>query len=345
MPVTYSFQTNEVMTQVGQTLIQSATLDDPIFKIFPIRRRNGSRLRWSIKDNYKGLMKLRGLGGEPTPIQRVATNIYEDIPGVYGEFATVDEIEMTNRAQGMPATSGIPVSVSDLVTESQEQLTLRQVQRMKYICWTLAISGTFSITLPTGGIGHTGSYTQQTVTVSPLWSTLTTSTPLKNFRDLQPTYGFGTSSQFNGMAQAWTNSATLNYALGNTNASDFGGKRSAGGGTNDGLAGLNRVLLDQGTPQINIWDDGYIDDNGVFQLYIPTGKVLVVGKRPDGETPGEFQMTTNAVSQSPAPYSFVDDRANPGPRQNVPPRIDIHQGFNGGPVVERGTQLVVMTVG
>jgi hypothetical protein len=344
MAVTYSFQTNAALTQISQNLIQAATLDDPIFRIFPIRQRNASRLRWSIKDNYKGLMKLRGLGGEPTSVQRVATNVFEDIPGVYGEFMTVDEIEMTNRASGVPADITIPVAVDDLVNESQEQLTLRQVQRMKQICWTLAITGTFSVALPTGGIGHTGTYTQQAVTVSPLWSTTATATPLKNLRDLQPTYGFGTSTMFNGMGQAWMNSATLNYALGNTNAADFGGKKTAGGGSFNGMAGLNQVLLDQGTPQINIWDDGYIDDTGTFQLYIPTGKVLVVGKRPDGETPGEFQMTRNMVNQSTAPYSFVDDRTK-GPKQAVPPRLDIHQGFSGGPVVERGTQLVVMTVG
>lgn len=344
MAVNYSFQTNSELTQVSQNLVQAATLDDPIFKIFPIRPRNASRLRWAIKDNYKGLMKLRGLGGEPTSIARVATNVYEDIPGVYGEFSTIDEIEMMNRAAGIPADTSIRVDVSDLVAESQEQLTIRQIQRMKQICWTLALTGTFSITLPTGGIGHTGSYTAQTVTVSPLWSTTATATPLKNLRDLQPTYGFGTSTVFNGMAVAWMNSATLNYALANTNAADYGGRRSPGGGTLNGLNGLNQILLEQGTPQINVWDDGYVDDAGAFQLYIPTGKVLVVGKRPDGETPGEFQMTRNMMTNSPTPYSFVNDRTR-GDARTVPPRIDIHQGWSGGPVVERGTQLVVMTVG
>lgn len=343
MPVTYTYQTNAALTQISQNLIQSATLDDPIFKIFPIRKRNASRLRWTVKDNYKGLMKLRGLGGEPTSIQRVATNIYEDIPGVYGEFATIDEVEMTNRAANFPATMDIPISVEDLINESQEQLTLRQVQRMKQICWLLAVSATFSITLPTGGIGHTASYTAQTVTVSPLWSTAATSAPLANFRSLQPTFGRGTSTVFSGMAEAWMNSVTLNYALANTNAADYGGKRNAGGGTFNGITGLNQVLLDQATPKINIWDDGYIDDAGVFQLYIPDGKVLVIGKRPNGETPGEFQMTRNAVSGSTGEYSFVDDRTRM-PRLAVPPRIDIHQGFNGGPVIERPTQLVVMTV-
>src|SRR3954464_11537997 len=144
MAVTYSYQTNAVMTQLSQNLIQSATLDDPIFKIFPIRNRNASRLRWSIMDNYKGLMKLRGLGGEPTPVQKVATNVYEDIPGVYGEYETIDEVEMTNRAANFPADINRPVAVDDLINESQQQLTVRQVARMKQICWTLAITGTFS---------------------------------------------------------------------------------------------------------------------------------------------------------------------------------------------------------
>ena len=342
--VTYTYQANAVLTEISQNLIQSASLDDPIFKIFPIRERGASRLRWSIKDNYKGLMKLRGLGGEPTSIQKVSSNIFEEIPGVYGEFASVDETEMTNRASNYPAAANIPIPVNDLVAESQEQLTLRQVQRMKQICWALAVAGAFSVALPTGGIGHSATYNSQTVTVSPLWSAGSTATPLKNFRDLQPSFGVATSTMFNGMAQAWTNSFTLNAALGNTNASDLGGKRTPGGGTINGITGVNQVLLDQNTPQINIWDDGYIDDNGTFQLYIPNGKVLIVGARPAGETPGEFQMTINMVSQNSKPYSLVDDRANPGPRQSVPPKLDVHQGFNGGPVMERPSQLIVMTV-
>lgn len=337
---TYTFQQNAVLTELSQSLIQTATTDDPIFKIFPIRQRNATRLRWSIKDNYKGLMKLRGLGGEPTSIQRVSTNVYEDLPGVYGEFATLDEIEMTNRSSGV---IGMPVSVDDLVNESQEQLTLRQVMRMKQIAWALAVSNTFSVTLPTGGVGHTGSYSGQTATVSPLWSTTTTATPLKDLRGLQATYGKGTSNMFNGMAQAWANSTTVNYLLSNTNAADFGGKKTMGGGSMNSLADFNKVATDQMAPTINVWDDGYVDDNGTFQLFIPDGKVLVVGKRPNGETPGEFQMTRNMVNGGSNPYAFVDDRSN-GPRQQVPPRIDVHQGFNGGPVVERGTQLVTLTV-
>lgn len=345
MPVVYSFQDSATLTVVAPDLIQAATMDDPIFKIFPIRERNASRLRWTIKDNYRGLMALRGLGGEPTRVNRVGLRIFEALPGAYGEFETIDEIEMTNRAAGFPADMDIPISVDDLVAEGQEQLTMRQVSRMKQISWLLAVNSTFAVPLPGGGIGHTESYVGQTVTVNPLWTDSLNSRPMKNLRDLQPTFGFGTSNKFDGMSGAWLNSMTLNYLLANTNPNDIGGKRVVNGATVNDLPTFNRILLEANLPQINIWDDGYIDDNGVFQLYIPTGKIVVVGKRPDGEVPGEFQMTRNAnnPNMEPKPYSFVDDRTQ-GPTKTVPPRIDVHQGFNGGPVMERATQLITLTV-
>jgi hypothetical protein len=219
------------------------------------------------------------------------------------------------------------------------------VTRIKQICWTLAVSGIFSIPLPEGGIGHTESYTQQTVLVSPLWTVPATATPIANFRSLQPTFGFGTSNMFNGLSVAFMNTLTKNYLLANTNAADVGGKRVINGATVNDLPTFNRILMDNDVPTIQVWDDGYLDDSGTFQLYIPTGKVLVVGHRPAGDTPGEFQWTRNLNNPNgaPGPYSFVDDRTQ-GPTKAVPPRIDVHHGFNGGPVVERGSQLVVMTV-
>lgn len=346
MPVNYTYPTNAALTRIAPDLIQTASQDDPIFKIFPMRNRNASRLRWAQKDNYRGLMSLRGLGGEPTRINRVGDKIYEAVPGYYGNFSTVDEQEMTTRAGGnFPVDVTIPVNVGDLVAESQEQLVYLQTTRMKQIAWLLAINHTFAVPLPNGGIGHEETYTGQDVTVSPLWSATATALPLKNLRDLQGQFGFGTSNQFGAMAEAWMNSITANYLLTNSNAADLGGKRVEGGNTVNDVPGITSILRAQSAPSINIWDDGYYDEANVFQLFIPTGKVLIVAKRPNGETPGEFQITRNANNpdMGAAPYAFVDDRTA-GPTKTVPPRIDVHQGFNGGPVVERASQLITMTV-
>lgn len=341
----YTYQDSATLTSISPDLIVAASMDDPIFKMFPIRERNTGKLRWTIKDSYRGLMALRGLGGEPTRVNKVSQRVFEALPGAYGEFETVDEVEMTNRASGFPADMNVPIDLSDLISESQEQLTVRQVNRMKQITWLLAVSSTFAVPLPGGGIGHTESYVGQTVVVAPLWSDTGNSTPLKNLRDLQPTFGRGTSNNFGATSEAWMNSRTANFLLGNYNMQDLGRERTMAGATVNDLPGITKILVSQNAPQIMVWDDGYLDEYGVFQLYLPDGKVLVYGKRPNGETPGEFQMTRNANNPNfeAKPYAFVDDRTQ-GDAKTVPPRVDVHQGFNGGPVMERASQLIVLTV-
>lgn len=339
---TFTFQNTATTIQIANDLVVSLTMDDPIFKLFPIVRRNTMNLRWGIKDNYGGLMKLRGMGGEPTSIPRIGENLYETRPGVYGEFGTIDEEEMTARAKGLEDLD-VKVPVDDLVNDIQTHLLTRQVNRVRALLWGLAITGSYSVSLPQGGVGHTDSYSITTATVSPLWSSTTTATPLKNFRDLQPVYGRGSSTNFGAGAQAMMNSVTANYLLSNTNAADLGGKRDAGGQTIDDLNGINKIFLGQNAPQVVIYDDGYINDAGTFTMFIPDGKVLIVGQRPGGETPGEFMMVYNAISKAPGEYSVVVDKSNQ-PVVKIAPTIEVHAGFNGGPALTRPSQLIVLTV-
>lgn len=343
MARTYTYQTSATLTKISQNLIENVTLDDPIFKLFPLTLHNTWKLRWEIDNNDVGLMKLRGLGGEPTRITYVGSNIYEAEPGAYGEFWSIGEEELTTAAMYMNIAE--PVDVSGLISRAQGRLTKRQYKRMRTIAWTLALTGTFSVPLPTGGIGHTDSYTPQTLTVSPLWSATTTATPLANLRDVQPVYGRGTSNWFGSGSEAWMNTKTLNYLLANTNASDLGGKRVEGGNTLNTIDGIRAIMVGQGAPTIMPYDEGYLDDAGTFQMYIPDGKVLLIAKRPDNEPPGEFMMTRNANNPGYAPgeYAKTMDYTS-GPAEQIPPHIDVHQGFNGGPTMKRPGQLLVLTV-
>lgn len=342
----YTYQTNEALTRITPDLIYSQTLNDPIFdSVFPIRNRNASRLRWLQKDNYRGIMNARGLGGEPTRVNPVGENIYETQPCVFGEFMTLDEVAMTEFAQGIPADVMVPINISDRVAQMQEQLVIREVARMRQLAWGLAVNGTLGVTLPTGGIAWKESYPVQTITVSPLWSDIMNSTPAHDMRIVHQSFGIGTSNSFRSDATAYMNTLTYNFLISNGNAADLGRVRSMYGETINGEAGITNYFAINNIPAIVIFDQGYLDENGVFQLYIPTGKIMIVGKRPTGETPGEFQITRNAnnPNQEPKPYSFIKDYTT-GVLQSVPPKIEVHMGFNGGPVVERASQIVIMNV-
>lgn len=343
MAAIYRTQNQATLITIANDLVTSMTQNNPIFDIFPIVERRATRLRWRIKDNYRGLMKLRGAGGEPTRVNPVGEKVYEERPGVFGEFSTLDEIDLMDLARGIPKDFSIDVDVKSEIGDRLKQLMERQMNRIRQMAWAGALTGNVQIPLPGGGIGYSMQYTPLTYAPTVLWSNPATSTPLKDLQGLQVAFGRGTSNNYGGMAQVYGNSKTLQFMFNNTNVNDFGGVKGTGGGTLYGMSGYESMRLGRGIGALNIWDEGYLDDSGAFQLDIPDGKLLIVGARPNGEKAGEISMTYNAVSDAPGAYAQVHDFTQ-GDRKSIPPRIEVHAGFNGGQIIERPTMLLVATV-
>lgn len=354
MPVSYVYQDSIVTERIAPELIQNLSAADPIFNYFPIEDINASKVRWTVDDNYRGLMNLRGYDGAPTRVLRPSKNMYEAEPGVYGEQYELSEQELTTRAAGFPATLNVPMNISDMVSEGQMVLATRQVQRRRQITWTLAVTHNLLVPLPQGGIGHQESFAGQTLTVGTLWSNLQNATPLHDLRQLQFLYGWGTSNDFCSPAEAWMNSQTAQYILDNRNANDLGGIRAEYGQTVfNSIEGTNSILLSQGAPKIKIFNDSYQMDtptggtykNNQYQLYLPTGVVWIVAQRPGNEKPGVFLNTRHVVNGGGTqPYAFVVDQTKATPHPMVPPKVIVHQGFNGGPAQRRPSQTVTMIV-
>src|SRR6185369_17396490 len=118
--------------------------------------------------NITGLTNLRGLNGQPGNVKRLGANRFRVRPGVYGEFLTIDEEEMTTRAQ--LGTYNIPIDVTDLVRECQDQLINRRINLLRRMGWLLLATGTFSFTNANTGIVHTDTYDPQDYDAST-WST------------------------------------------------------------------------------------------------------------------------------------------------------------------------------
>lgn len=325
---TYEYPTNSELMLIDRELAAVLTMDDPIFQIMPIVDVNAFDLLWDIPANITGLTNLRGLNGQPGNVSRLGANRFRVRPGVYGEFLTIDEEEMTTRAQ--LGTYNIPADVTDLVRECQDQLITRRISLIRKVCWLLVATGTFSIINSSTGITHTDTYSPQTYDAST-WATVSTATPLADFRATKlKQRGKGVS--FGRQAKAFMNQTTFNYLTANTNAADLAGKRQDGLRQPLGLSDINSVLLDEDLPQIVIQDDGYLDDTSTFVNFIADNKVTVVGYRPGGQKIADFALVRNANNPgvAPGPYMFVNDKTM-GDAKTVPPTIEVHGGFNGGP--------------
>lgn len=337
---TYVYPSNTELQAVEQEKLTVLTADDPIFEILPMVDVDAHQLLWEQKDNYVGLQQIRGLNGQPGSVNKVGAKRYRVEPGVYGEFATINEEDLTARRQW--GSWAAPVDISDLVMEAQDQLLSRRLDRIKYIGWTLITTGTFSVSNADGSVAHTDVFSLQTYNAST-WATGSSATPLADFR-AAALLGRGRGVQFNNQARAYMNATTANALFSNTNDADLYGKRVNGLANALGLGDTNEVLLKENLPRVEIYEGGYLDVNGTFQLFIPDNVVAIVGARPGGQLLGDYAMTRNASNPNlaPGPYTAVIDSAETHGR---PPRtIEVHDGHNGGPRLYFPSAIIIMDV-
>jgi hypothetical protein len=327
------------LSAIAQDLIPDMTENRVAFQLLPLDVRNAAVIRWEQLDNFIGLQQVRGIGGQPTRVKKTGAHTFQMDPGYYGEYEDLDEQELTTRRALGQYTNG-PVDLSDLVAEKQMKLLQRQYDRIELTIWSLLAQGVFSVADPISGrILHTDQFPIQSFTAGTAWGTSLTAGPLADLSAIQLLQR-GHSVNLGAQATAYVNRGTFNQMRTNTNPADLYGRRVAGLATANNLGAINEILTNDDLPAIQIYDGGYLDDNGVFQLFIPNNRCIVVGQRPAGQNVGNYVMTrnVNTPDMSPGQYSFVADNEKP------PRSIQVHQGHNGGPVVYYPSAIVVMTV-
>jgi hypothetical protein len=325
-------------------------------KLFPRVTKSTFFVRWTQPDNPYGMMQFRGLDGRPPKVDRVGANTFMYEPGVYGEKTEITERELTTRA--IPGRPEITVPVDDLVMEGERLLLDRELTRMEYNIWTLLGTGTITVPLPGPSGGNVWTYTEsiQTFTSTVPWSTAATATPLADLQTVQQK-SVGHGVDFGASATLYANQVTANRLLNNANASDFGGRRNQAGATLNNIAAFNSYFAGQNLPQIKIVDDGFqpfklsgliTNTTTQFIKFIPNGTAILVGKRSGNSPIGEWHNTINANNPGFAAgsYQFIKDTANGinAPKE-VPPRIEINRGFNGGLSLYYANAFVSMNVG
>lgn len=338
MTTNYVYPTSYELMMIERDKIPRLTQNRPIFEILPLKNIDSAILLWEQLDNIIGLQQVRGLNGSPLGVNALGGKQYYGQPGVYGEFATVDEEQLTLRRQW--GSYNKPVDISDLVMEKQDQLLERRLNRVEYNGWTLLATGVFTALGRVGQVLHTDTYTTQNYSILVPWSTVASATPLADLRAIQ-ILGRGHSVNFGRQAKAYMNQTTFNYFISNTNANDLGSKRTYGLASITGLDDVNRILTGDNLPNIVIYDEGYFDDAGAFQLYIPNKTVIIVGVRQTGVPIGNYEFTRNANNPdlAPGPYMRVIDNLE----RELPRKIEIHDGHNGGPVLYHPSSIVKAT--
>lgn len=336
---TFVYPTNSELKQVEQEKLPVLTMSDPIFSILPVVSVDADVLSWEQKDNYLGLQQVRGLNGQPGRVAKVGGKRYLMRPGVYGEFKTIDEQELTTRRQW--GSYNAPIDISDLVMEAQDHLLNRRYDRIRKIGWDLLTAGVFSVSNADGSVTHTDAFPLQTYTAGTPWSTTASATPIANLRAIK-LLGRGKSVSFGKGATLYMNQTDVNNLLNNTNANDLFGRRVTGLTTVNNLNMVNEILAGDDLPTIQVYDEGYLDETGTFQLFIPAGSAVLIGRRANGAALGDYAMTRNAnnPAMEGGAYTKVMDNGD----EEVPRMISVHDGHNGGPRIYFPSAIVRLSI-
>src|SRR5262245_34438883 len=132
---TLVYPTSAELTRIAQDKLPNLVAQRPVFEIMPIASVDSHILMWEQEDNYVGLKQIGGLNGQPSRVKKTGAKRFMMQPGVYGEFTTIDEMELTERRQW--GTFGQPISIDDLIMREQDRLLGRRLDRAEFIGWTL----------------------------------------------------------------------------------------------------------------------------------------------------------------------------------------------------------------
>lgn len=336
---TFAYPTNAELTLILQEKLPVRTSEDALFDVMPLENDDAALVMWEQEDNYTGLMALRGLEGQPARVSKVGLKQYSMTPGAYGDFIGLDETELTlGRA---PGQFGQPINLESTIMRRQDQLLNRAIDRLRMIGWSLISNGTFSVPTLSGDVQHTDQFDLQHSTATVSWSSVDTATPLADLRKARLS-GRGKGANFGTAGTIFMNQQTFDWFASNHNSADLGGRRMAGLYGPVTLEDVNKILIGDGLPAVTIYDDGYLNDSGTFVPFLADGKVVYIGKRPAGQKVASFKLTRNAsnLDAGPGMYSRVIDRGE----TSVPRVVEVHMGFNGGPVVYYPSAIIRLDV-
>lgn len=301
MSLVLTFPTNAELNEV----VQAFEVDPSQHigsTILPMAESMYQEVQWDERDADRGLTAPHALGADPkVDIRQGSTRRkYTPIPFKETDLLKEDEILRARQLGTMAETLDLSQEIARIARDRFNK-TMARIEKLR---WD-TLNG--SISINENGVVVSETFAVQSYTPSgDTWDTPDTSTPLADFNAVKLLFR-GTGASAAG-AKAYMSQATANLLLQNQKAGDIKGFQNQNFVQLPyAVEEMNKILAARGLPEIVVYDEGYIAENGTFTLFLPTGKVIVVGKRPAGQSVGDFMSTPslhNNRGGQPAPGYF-----------------------------------------
>lgn len=338
MSLVLSFPTNAELNEVVQ-----AFQDDPSqhigASILPLAETMYQEVQWDERDADRGLTAPHVMGADPKiDIRQGSTRRrYTPIPFKETDLLKEDEILRARQLGTMAGTLDLSQEIARIARDRFNK-TMARIEKLR---WD-TLNG--SISINENGVVVNEAFPVQGYASNAPWSDPELAEPLADFNAVKLKFR-GTGASAAG-AKAYMNQSTANYLLANQNAADLKGFQNQNFlQLPYAVEEMNKILAARGLPEIVVYDGFYVDESGTTRMFIPDDAVIVVGKRPAGQTVGDFMSTPslhNNRGGQPAPgyFSIVSVNDTPselagsvsmgqlGSAKN--PKVEITGGIYGG---------------
>jgi hypothetical protein len=373
MPLVYNdcyMRTPFEFVQLARELLQTTPDKMVGLKLLPDENKANHNFFLLKKRPFKGRLNWRGLDGNATPTR--APFSYENDgcmirPGYWSEYQEVDERML--RTVSTPGTHSAPFDLVEYERELMFDISMKLHQLKESLIWQALVNGYLEERNAEGLIVWSQRYkiTRARFTISAC--DRQNSTPLADLACIVNSVVGVVGAAFDSDAVMYANSRTWECLLRNTNPLDIGRMSLSACCDAVGMARLAQFFQARGLPRPEVYNGFWIDEAGRSNFYIPTGKIVVVGRRFDNQRIGAFYQAPTLVSavvpgtgntsesnDARSPLSFYGEYGTFVVRQdNTDPasrlqwlgsrRIRWTYGMYGIPVLEYPTSVIVVDTG
>lgn len=277
-------------------------------------------------------------------------------PGSWAESFSIDEHFIRTYAQ--PGTWADPINLRDYERNIVARAATRIFQTKENLIWQALVNGYVEERNDTGITVWSQRYRIIRARFSVSACDRQNSTPIADLACIFNSVIGVSGAAFDNNAVMYANRRTWECILRNTNPNDLGGEKSyyLPEYAFTGIARLSAALQARGLPKAYAYDGFWFDEARRVNYYIPTGKIVAIGVRPDGERLGAFYNTpllhlpnapTLATDAQKGTFIVRLDTADPATGKPWSARREITwvYGFEGIPVIEHPTSVVVIDTG
>jgi hypothetical protein len=331
-----------------QTIRNWATNPDNFIgaRYLPLRDFPSQRIQYDEIASAQGMTHAHALDADPRIVKNLAVRRHEFSPYYFKETGVLRESDLLLTRANMTFDQ---LAGQRLVMNLMAQLNVRLETRIEWLRWqafngsvviadnNVSLSETFGVAVMR--VGQAGDFAGGIVTA---WSNAAASI-LGDLNSIASALG-GLGAVLDG-ADLIMNRKTSNYLFKNTELQKFVVNQ----------VGANRLPAAMAVTQIFpmliganlvIYDQGYLDDSGVFTRFIPDDTVFLVARSIIGDELGYIASTPslhNGGLANPQPGKFAvpeDETAD----ADKNPHYSLTTGMYGGPVLLHANWIVKMTV-